>query len=169
VARSAAAPLSCEAGAAAPPPLALPADVATLYAWRNGQTDSGWSLVGRTWFMPLDQLVVQRREGASAATDVDDPTWWSDDWFPVLDDGMGNLYCIEGATGRVLLYLHDDPDRQLVAPSLAGLFAALVEGMESGALACAPDEEPWVGPVVANAASWTQIRATHGIEIPLVY
>lgn len=152
-----------------PSPIDLPPDVATLYAWRNGQSDSGWSLVGRTWFLPIDQLVVQRREGASAASDVDDPAWWSDDWFPVLDDGMANLYCVDGSTGAVLLYLQDDPERSIVAPSLTALFTALVEGMETGALACKAGEEPWVGPVVANEAAWSQIRAANGIAIPIVY
>lgn len=158
-----AAPLPAESLAA------LPADVRTLYAWHDGQSDSGWSLVGRTWLLPMQQLLVQRREGVSAAQDMDEEGWWSDDWYPVLDDGMGNLYCVAADSGAVLLYLHDDPDRQEVAPSLTALVTALVEGMETGALACAPDESPWVGPVVAKAEDWTRIRAVHRIQIPLVY
>jgi cell wall assembly regulator SMI1 len=145
----------------------LPDEIWAIYAWHDGQSHSGWSLVGRFWLMPLQQLVAQRKEGADAGKDLDDPEWWSDGWFPFADDGQGNLLCVDRSTGSLIQYFQDDPDRDPVAPSATGFIAALVEGLESGVLC--PDKEDWAGCVPQSDAAWGEIRARHGVTIPVAY
>jgi cell wall assembly regulator SMI1 len=146
----------------------LPQELRAIYDWRNGQTHSGFSLVGRYWLLSVAQLETQRIEGRKAGVDMDDEEgWWSESWFPFADDGQGNLLCIDASDGRLLQYFQDDPDRDTVAPSATALFACIVEGLESGVLV--PAEEPWAG-VVPNAdAPWQALRAKHGVTIPLAY
>ena len=111
----------------------LPVELAALYRWRDGQANSGDSLLVRHWFMPLAQMHEQRKDTAKARDeDGYDAAWWSDDWYPFLDDGQGNLTCVDAATGKVLLYFVDSEERNDLAPSLDVFLTTLVDSLEAG-------------------------------------
>ncbi len=111
----------------------LPPGLAALYRWRDGQANSGDSFLVRHWLMPLAQMQEQRKDTAKARDeDGYGAEWWSDDWFPFLDDGQGNLTCVDASSGRVLLYFFDSEERNELAPSLDVFFTTLLDSLEAG-------------------------------------
>lgn len=112
---------------------ALPAELAALYRWHDGQANSGDSFLVRHWLMPLSQVHAQRKDTAQARDeDGWDDAWWSDAWWPFLDDGQGNLTCVDARTGKVLLYFFDSDERNDLAPSLEVFFTTLLDALEGG-------------------------------------
>jgi hypothetical protein len=63
-----------------------------------------------------------------------EPSWWSPSWFPFAGDHAGQLLVVDGATGEVIEFMHDDEARPLVAPSLEAYFATVATRLEAGEL-----------------------------------
>jgi cell wall assembly regulator SMI1 len=122
-------------GASADDLTGLPPAVAELYRWRNGQSDGGASsFLGSYFFMSIDEMKAQKSSIAQTRQELGhSQEWWSDDWFPIFDDGGGNLICVDGKTSKVLFYENDNPNRGDIAPSLEALFTAIVESLEKNA------------------------------------
>lgn len=138
----------------------FPPELAALYRWRNGQSNSGDSFLLRHWFMPLKQVREQRKDIAQARDEEDfDQAWWSDQWFPFLDDGQGNLTCLDAASGKVLLYINDTEERNDLAPSLAVFFTTVVESLEAGHWRI--DDEGRA--VLANPEAFTALLKSRGV------
>lgn len=85
--------------------------------------------------------------------------WWGDAWFPFLDDGQGNLTCLDGASGKVLLYLNETEERNDLSPSLELFFTTLVESLEAGHFRV--DDEGRA--VVADADALSAHLRAHGV------
>ncbi len=64
--------------------------------------------------------------------------WWNALWIPISSDGAGNSYCIdldptpEGKHGQIIRMWHDDPSRELVAPSFRDWINDYVEDLKNG-------------------------------------
>jgi cell wall assembly regulator SMI1 len=123
--------------------LALPTEFRELYCWRDGQ-DLGAdakALVHNHMFMPLSDSASSKEllDGMIGA-DFDDPAWWRVGWVPFTLGFGGDHYCIDLETedgvrrGQIIDFWHDDPTRNVRAPSLAAWFRDLVICMEQGRL-----------------------------------
>ena len=72
--------------------------------------------------------------------DFDDPTWWRRGWVPFTESFNGDHYCVDieaeggGTPCQVIDFWHDEPTRNVLAPSLADWFRGLVVTMEEGRL-----------------------------------
>ncbi len=66
--------------------------------------------------------------------------WWSDTWIPFAANGGGDLFCFDieppkgGKKWQVIKFVHDDPERELVAPSYAAWLARVADAVENGQL-----------------------------------
>ncbi len=64
--------------------------------------------------------------------------WWNPNWLPIVTSGSGHFFCLdtdpgeEGQPGQVILFLHDDPERFLVAESLSDWFARIAIDLQRG-------------------------------------
>ncbi len=138
----------------------LPAELAALFVWHNGQKTGSDTFLMRHWFPSLAQLREQRKDIAKVRDEEDfDQNWWSDEWFPFLDDGQGNLTCLDAASGKVLLYINDTDERNDLAPSLEVFFTTLVESLEAGHWRVDDDGHA----VVADSAAFTAHLKAHGV------
>jgi cell wall assembly regulator SMI1 len=138
----------------------MPAGLAALYRWHDGQVHSGDSFLVRHWFMPLAQARAQQRDIAKDRdADGYGPEWWSDDWLPFLDDGQGNLTCLDATSGKVLLYFGDSEERNDLAPSLDVFFGTLVDALEAGHFRL--DDEGRA--VVADEAAFQTLVRSRGV------
>jgi hypothetical protein len=63
-----------------------------------------------------------------------EPSWWSPSWFPFAGDHAGQLLVVDGGSGEVIEFMHDDEARPLVAPSLEAYFATVATRLEAGEL-----------------------------------
>jgi cell wall assembly regulator SMI1 len=123
--------------------LALPIQFREIYRWRDGQ-DLGAdarALVHNHMFMPLSESATSKEllDGMIGA-DFDNPAWWRRGWVPFTLSFGGDHYCVDleaeaGPTrGQIIDFWHDDPTRNVRAPSLAHWFRELVVAMEQGRL-----------------------------------
>ena len=121
--------------------LVLPPELRQLYRWRDGQ-DLGRSiaLVHNHMFVPLAHSASDKEmlDGMIGA-DFEDPAWWRRGWVPFTESYGGDRYCVsldaeDGAPGQVIDFWHDEPTRNVLAPSFADWFRELVLAMEQGRL-----------------------------------
>jgi cell wall assembly regulator SMI1 len=120
--------------------LRLPPDFRELYQWRNGQ--SGYaSLQHNRMFMPLEGIAsIKETLDGMIGTDFDAPEWWRQGWVPFLENGGGDLLCVDlsaedgGAPGQLRAFWHADKDRPVEYPGLEAWLTALLESMENGSL-----------------------------------
>jgi len=124
----------------------FPDDLRELYRLHNGQSDDAPKLLLYCEWLRLQ--FVRDEWNNWNGTGIEDyvgepqagvkPHFWSNRWIPFTYDGSGNHHCIDldppegGAVGQVIMFWHDDPARELVAPSLTAWIHQLADGLESG-------------------------------------
>ena len=73
--------------------------------------------------------------------------WWNPRWIPWLDNGRGDLTCIdmdpatEGSKGQIIDVGHDSGERPLLYPGFIDFMADFVEDLKSGAAFEYDDED----------------------------
>ena len=120
----------------------VPDDVLAVYAWHDGGEipDPWWEL------SEIDEVLRVKNLHESMPDLHAAENWWSDAWIPVGADGDGNHMCVDldgcfdGVPGQVLVFMHDEAERNIVAPSLAAYITALLEACRAGILVCDEDE-----------------------------
>lgn len=128
----------------------LPDDVRASLAVHDGTEESA-GLVGGWDLLPVEIIASEARlmrgmveDGAfGEATANAHPKlagpWWNPAWLPIVSSGSGHFLCVdlapgpEGRVGQVVLFLHDAPERYVVAPSYRAWLEAVVRDLESGA------------------------------------
>ncbi len=64
--------------------------------------------------------------------------WWHPGWIPVVSSDTGDYFCVDSDPpepkryGQVLLFLHEQPDRPLVAGSLGAWLARIHRDLADG-------------------------------------
>ena len=104
----------------------LPSDLKILYSWKNGQNNDWYdSFVNNSTFMPLEEVLISAAEMTSMiGSDFEIENWWHKDWLPILSNGGGNYICYDmgglftGQKGQLIEFLHEDNDRNVIAPNL---------------------------------------------------
>lgn len=70
----------------------------------------------------------------------DSVDWWSAKWIPVGVDVSGNALCVDtggsfqGNAGQVLIFMHDEARRRIVAPSFESYVTSLSAATVTGVL-----------------------------------
>jgi cell wall assembly regulator SMI1 len=116
--------------------ITLPADLRTLWVWKNGSTEE--ALFDNHMFISVEDSLSSKLElDGMIGSDFEDPEWWKLQWVPFTQSFGGDHLCIDIAsekTGGIIDFWHDDPRREVVAPTLKDWLHSLVETMESGRL-----------------------------------
>jgi len=130
--------------------LTFPADLRAYLGLANGETWKSDGFIGGWQLLELENIINEAKtmrslaeEGAFGDNSNDSTpavkgSWWNPRWIPIVASGSGHFFCAdldpapEGTPGQIILFLHDDTRRFLVAPGLSTWFARLVADLESG-------------------------------------
>lgn len=139
--------------------VAFPADLREYLLLADGERWYSEGFIGDWQLLEIkfivDQAQWMRRLVAEGTFDdnANEPTpaikgrWWNPQWSPIVTSGSGHFFCVdldpgpEGTVGQVILFLHDDTDRFLVAPSLRAWFERLAADFERGLYEIVNDED----------------------------
>ena len=122
----------------------LPSDVLDFYGIANGcrLSDPWWE------FVEIDGVLATAAmlDAMIGADFADWVGWWSTDWAPIGADVSGNALCVNATSvsgdtrGQVLIFMHDDATRRIVAPSLGAYLEQLRIATETGVIRYEPDD-----------------------------
>lgn len=139
--------------------LEFPADLREYLLLANGEVWNSdgfigdWQLLELKFIIPEAQLMHSLVEQGAFGDNANPDTpaikglWWNPRWIPIVTSGSGHLFCADldpgpaGTLGQIILFLHDDEDRYLIAPSLRAWFARLADDFESGLYEIVEDED----------------------------
>ena len=139
--------------------LAFPADLRAYLTladgerWNSDGFIGGWQLLELEFIVQEAQAMRVLVERGAFDGNTNEPTpaikglWWNPRWIPIVASGSGHFFCIDldpgpaGQEGQIILFLHDDTDRYLVARSLRAWFARLAEDFERGLYEIVTDED----------------------------
>jgi len=108
----------------------LPAEVADLLSWHNGQGDDYVGYFVDHWLL----LSTTRIAAAKADLDANGTAYgWNKDWLPLMDDDGGNYLTVDLAhqPAPLLAYWMGETPETL-APSLEKWLTTLVTAVEAG-------------------------------------
>lgn len=86
-----------------------------------------------------------------------------DAWIPIAYDGGGNHLCLDtapaegGQNGQVVVFVHDDSVREVLAPSLAAWMEALARALDSDRKPVA-EENPFLPDAMGHARFERRLR-----------
>jgi cell wall assembly regulator SMI1 len=119
----------------------LPAGLRALYRWHDGQEpECAAAFQDDKRFMSLEDVRAARRALCQllGSGEFPEKDWWSNAWFPFLDNGRGDHLCVDlagtlaGTPGQLVLFYHDSECRNIEAPSLEKWLEPFVIGVEHG-------------------------------------
>lgn len=125
----------------------VPDDVIDFYRVTNGAqlSDPWWE------FEPVHRVLANAATlDAMIATDfAGSQEWWSLAWIPVGSDVSGNALCVDtaasgGVRGQVMIFMHDEAARRIVAPSLGAYIKCLAIATETGLIRYTPEDGFWL-------------------------
>ncbi len=119
----------------------LPDDLCASLARHDGEKNEVDTVMGPA-LLALDRIVeewrsfdrLKRKEGF-------DDDWWRPDWVPFATDGAGNFWCADvaatakGRPAPIVDFVHDEPDREVLAPSFTSILTTLAGRMERDEIA----------------------------------
>jgi cell wall assembly regulator SMI1 len=99
----------------------LPEPLHTLLAWHNGQNDDFVGCFEEHWFL-MSAAEIRAADVGIAG------------WFPWLDDDGGNYLCLDTTQtpAPVRMCGLDEPEGEVVAPSLTSWLVAFADNLEAG-------------------------------------
>lgn len=120
----------------------FPQSLRALYRWRDGQRrDSFDPLLLNLTFMPLEAVIENKLMlDGMIGTEFTEPDWWRRDWVPFLENGGGDLLCVDlggfgtGNAGQVLWFDHETAEREIIHQSIDDFCADLLHRMSTGSL-----------------------------------
>ncbi len=127
----------------------LPSDIRRLYAAYDGQPAGSPALYLNQRWLPLNLVVVAwedlcLRYGDKVIPSAGDgpkgpgKPFWSAGWLPLFGSPRGDHYCVDlrhevpERYGQIIWFLYDEPDRPVIARSLAELFSRIAIGVHTG-------------------------------------
>ena len=109
---------------------ALPPAFKALLKWRNGQpadtTDTFHPLTNEMFASSASMLATMREMNELAKFGDITPESWSKAWLPFMDDGGGDLSCLDLKTGRVVSRNHETQEVRQTHASLEEWLKELV-------------------------------------------
>lgn len=140
----------------------FPEDMKAAYRIHNGQANNDYGLMDGREFLSLARIVDEWQvwkellddgtfqtdegedQGCAPALGIRN-VWWSAQWIPLTYDGSGNHDCLDmspaegGTVGQIITMWHDDPIREIVAPSFQAWLQQYALGLASGLLVFSED------------------------------
>jgi cell wall assembly regulator SMI1 len=121
--------------------LPVPADLRTLLAWHNGQTDVPGGRFEENWLLMSTEAILAAKPDLDAgAVGNGKGSGWRPEWIPFLDDDSGDYLCLDTsqAGAPVRAFWLGKEEHPVVAPSLT----AWVKDFVTAALAGRYHEDP---------------------------
>jgi cell wall assembly regulator SMI1 len=133
--------------------LPLPDELVQLLLLADGETRKSAGAIGNWRMMPIGEIQAAwgllrqlAAKGAFAKLEPQpspylQPAWWHPAWIPVVSSDIGGYFCIDSHPpdpnrfAQVLLFLHDQPDRPLVAGSLGAWLDRIHRDLAAGVYA----------------------------------
>jgi cell wall assembly regulator SMI1 len=133
--------------------LSLPAELRHSLARHGGDSEraapkivGNWALMDSEYILREHRLMKRLLDAGSLdGESIPHPRitslWWSPAWIPIVSSGSGHQICIDtappdgGVPGQVILFLHDDLERFVLADSFAAWWSAIARGLTDGSLA----------------------------------
>ena len=130
--------------------LTLPDELIQLLRQADGETRKSAGAIGNWRMIPIGEIqaawgLLRQLAAKAAFAELEpqpspylQPAWWHPAWIPVVSSDTGNYFCIDsdplepGRYGQVLLFLHDQPDRPLVAGSLGAWLDRIDRDLTAG-------------------------------------
>jgi cell wall assembly regulator SMI1 len=114
----------------------LPRELRDSMAIHQAQRDElclfeGQSLLGVAESLEERRGMLRLREEFESDYRAIGSEYWGLDWFPFLSDRSGSYLCVETRSGRVIAFVHDQPDRLVVASSVDAFLRQIADAMES--------------------------------------
>ncbi len=128
----------------------FPAAFKESYAIHDGQVEEAPGLINGCELLSLERIVdewsiwgelIAEGEFTGLQSQSDGPVsheWWNTKWVPITYDGTGNHHCVDldpaegGELGQMIVMMHDDPYRPVIAPNFADWLEAFAEDLETG-------------------------------------
>lgn len=130
--------------------LNLPEELNQTLLIADGETRSSAGMIGNWRLMSINEiqaawgLLGQLVEKGAFSDQIPEKspyirqTWWHSSWIPVSTNDTGDCFCIDTdppdlqRAGQVLLYLHHQPQRALIASSLSAWFDRIARDLADG-------------------------------------
>ncbi len=130
--------------------LRLPDSLRASFFIHDGQDEEAPGLINGCELLSLERMVDEwsiwnelllADEFEDCESESDGPVrndWWNPSWIPFTYDGAGNHHCVDldpapgGSMGQVIVMMHDDPYRPVIAPNFADWLEAFAEDLEAG-------------------------------------
>jgi cell wall assembly regulator SMI1 len=135
----------------------FPEDFKASYRLHNGQSTYGYGLINgcellslerirdewQVWKTLLESGTFQTEDGQDQGCEPAPGVcnvWWHPKWIPFTYDGGGNHDCLDlnptesGTAGQIITMWHDEPAREIVAPSFQAWLNQYAESLEAGRL-----------------------------------
>ncbi len=112
--------------------------------WNSDGFIGDWRLLELKFIVKEAQQMRKLVEQEAFGDNTNDETpaikglWWNPQWLPIVTSGSGHFFCVDldpgpaGTVGQIILFLHDDEGRYLIASSLRAWFARLAADFERG-------------------------------------
>ncbi len=156
--------------------IALPEGLCTYLQTINGEHWRSIGLIGSWRLMPIQEIqsewqtmaklaadsVFGKNEGEAKLSPYLKNFWWNPHWIPFVTSGSGHFFCLDTDPpkperyGQVLLFLHDQPQRYLVAGSLGAWFRRIAHDLEAGFYHWDPDHG-----FNNEALMWSSLEGKH--------
>jgi cell wall assembly regulator SMI1 len=150
--------------------LSLPPTYRALLEWRNGQRPNCFEALQFNWgFLSLESVAGAKHTlDDMLGSDFEDPKWWRAGWVPFLDNGGGDLLCMDmtaedgGVPGQLSQFWHDEEDRSIEYPSIDRWLQVFVESLEAGIWR---EEDDMLQP--RDDAAWAAFLREHNPGYPV--
>jgi cell wall assembly regulator SMI1 len=128
----------------------LPTDLLALLQIADGETRSSAGLIGNWRLMSVQEIqgawgLLTQLNNKGAFTGLDPKNspylrkaWWHPTWIPIVSSDTGHYFCLDTdppepqRQGQIILFLHDRPERVLVAASLSDWFHRIARDLDQG-------------------------------------
>ncbi len=129
--------------------LHLPVELQKLLEITDGESRKSAGMIGNWRLMPINEiqaawglLKILSEKGAyneltPQPSPYLQPCWWCHSWIPFVSNEAGDYICLDcdppehERLGQVLLYLHDQPERPLIAANLFAWLDRITRDLEA--------------------------------------
>ena len=133
--------------------LSLPDELRQILLVADGETRKSAGAIGNWRLMPIGEIqaawgLLRQLAAKGAFTELEPQpspylhhAWWHPAWIPIVSSDAGDYLCIDSDPpqssrfGQVLLFLHQQPERPLVAGSLGAWLDRINRDLAAGVYA----------------------------------
>jgi cell wall assembly regulator SMI1 len=146
----------------------------------NGESGESHGIIGNWMLLELKYILKEwqrlTKSFGDLRTSLNDKSnlsssyvkqmWWNNKWIPIVSSGSGHYICADidpgkkGSKGQIILFLHDEQERYLIANSLKEWFSTVTGHLEKGIYRIITDKDGYKH-FNSEAFMWTSIEGKH--------